>query len=428
MRMTRTKGRDSDASPVTFANSFARAKPSICPICGRTSSKVKLFVEDNDTRLTVLACRCGSLFYPGAKAPDYEIVENRASFFMRIDQAEGIDSAAMPLFASPDLESFSVVDIGCGLGFTSAFIRFLGRECLAFDPSSAARLSTEYLGIEVSREYAKISNTETKKQKLVFASEVIEHVNDPLQFLKLLKEIASDTGYAIVTTPNADYVKSNNPKNTILAMLAPSQHLFLLSKSSLSALAKTAGFSWIHAWTEAERLFLVVGPKKITLSNSFSRLDFVAYLENQLKDEKIGRLFRYRSYGYRLFKEYVHSGRYKESETLLAELTTAYCELGLNLNEPTSIVESLNQASGEELLLPDPELFPYNLALLMHLQGTLQIAHFHDREAARPFFDAAIEISDLYRRVFTNGIFQAYDLELQSVKGWALEAKRIHQL
>jgi 2-polyprenyl-3-methyl-5-hydroxy-6-metoxy-1,4-benzoquinol methylase len=347
---------------------------------------------------------------------------------MRIDQAEGIDSAAMPLFASPDLESFSVVDIGCGLGFTSAFIRFLGRECLAFDPSSAARLSTEYLGIEVSREYAKISNTETKKQKLVFASEVIEHVNDPLQFLKLLKEIASDTGYAIVTTPNADYVKSNNPKNTILAMLAPSQHLFLLSKSSLSALAKTAGFSWIHAWTEAERLFLVVGPKKITLSNSFSRLDFVAYLENQLKDEKIGRLFRYRSYGYRLFKEYVHSGRYKESETLLAELTTAYCELGLNLNEPTSIVESLNQASGEELLLPDPELFPYNLALLMHLQGTLQIAHFHDREAARPFFDAAIEISDLYRRVFTNGIFQAYDLELQSVKGWALEAKRIHQL
>jgi 2-polyprenyl-3-methyl-5-hydroxy-6-metoxy-1,4-benzoquinol methylase len=426
--MRRTKDRDSGISPVSFANPFVRAKPSICPVCERTSSKVKLFVEDNDTKLTVLACKCGSLFYPGAKAPDYEIVENRTSFFMRIDQAEGIDSAAMPLFASPDLDSFSVVDIGCGLGFTSAYVRFLGRECKAFDPSSAARLSTEYLGIEVSREYATVSNTETKKEKLVFASEVIEHVDDPLQFLKLLKEITGDTGYAIVTTPNAEYVQSNNPKNTILAMLAPSQHLFLLSKSSLSELAKGAGFSWIHAWTQAERLFLIAGPKEITLSNSFSRLDFIAFLENQLQDEKIGRLFRYRSYGYRLFKEYVHSSRYVEAEKLLTELSIAYSKLGMNLYNPTSIVELLIDATGEELSIPDPELFPYNLALLMYLQGTLQIAYFHDREVARPFFVAAIEISDLYRRVFTNGIFQAYDLELQSVKGWALDAMKLHKL
>jgi len=42
-----------------------------------------------------------------------------------------------------------VLDVGCGLGFTSDFVRFQGRDCIAFDPSSAAKLSTEFLKIDI---------------------------------------------------------------------------------------------------------------------------------------------------------------------------------------------------------------------------------------------------------------------------------------
>lgn len=416
-------------SPVKFASWFERSTFSNCPVCHSTSNRVKLYISDNNSTLCVYRCRCGTIFYPNAKAQDYEVVENKNSFFMRIDQFEGIDSALMPLFTSPNLNEYSVIDIGCGLGFTSSYIRYLGRECFALDPSSAAKMSTQELLIDISSEYASPENTFTTNKKLVFASEVIEHVDDPLEFLKTIKVIAGESGYAILTTPNAEFVHPRNHTNTILTILAPSQHLFLLSKSSLKMLAEKVGFAWIHIWTHNERLFMIAGPCQVEISNCFSRKEYTNYLQFQLSDSRISPIIRYRSYGYRLFKELVNSGSYIEAEKILSELTVFYAELNLDLSDPGEIVATLKAASGKVgSRLPDTEKFPYNLALLMYLQGVLKIAHEHDRIAAKPFFQAAIAISELYRDVFSDGIFQLYDLEMQNVKDWALNQISLHSL
>jgi hypothetical protein len=101
---------------------------------------------------------------------------------------------------------------------------------------------------------------------------------------------------------------------------------------------------------------------------------------------------------------------------------------GLNLQSPKNIVEKYRQAVGVELSLPDYVRFPYNIALLMFLKGTLLIASDHDRIAARPYFDASIAISDLYREAHSKGNFKSYDLELQSVGIWAKEQIILHSL
>ena len=414
-------------SPVRFVKS-KRSVASQCPACGLSSKKILLVVEDQDRKLEVVKCRCGTIFYPGAVAPDYEVVENRASFFMRIDQAEGIDSSLMPLFSSPSLNRMPVLDIGCGLGFTSDFIRFQGRGCLAFDPSSAAKLSTEFLKIEILSEYASMQNTLMGEPALAFASEVIEHVDNPLSFLRDIHEILGNQGFVIATTPNASFVKKENPTNTLLAMLAPSQHLFLLSEKSLLNLAKNAGFTWAKTWVVEERLFLIAGPEEVSLQNCFPRDQYILYLERQIQNLEIDGVIRHRAFGYRLFKEYVHSSRYELANNLYGELSKSYLTLGFDLSNPLEIVNKYTAAAGLDKTLPDPEFFPYNMALVLYLQGTLLLAYRHDRLAARPYFDAAILLSDLYRQVFTQGIFQAYDLEIQSVSQWAEESIQIHCL
>jgi 2-polyprenyl-3-methyl-5-hydroxy-6-metoxy-1,4-benzoquinol methylase len=403
---------------------------STCPACSTPNSRILLSIKENSTELIVLSCKnCATIYYPNAKAPDYEIVENEASFYMRIDQFEGIDSALMPLFSVPELNSYSVIDIGCGLGFTSDFVRFQGRECQAFDPSSAAKISSQILKIEISQIYADSSNTETKNvHKLVFASEVIEHVENPLNFLEQLKAISGESGYLIVTTPNADYVKKGNPTNTILAMLAPSQHLFLLSANVLEDLARDAGFSWAKCWTQDERLFLAAGPKSQQISNHFSRTEYIEYLKSRLSREDIDESIRYRSFGYRLFKEYVHGGKYVEAQELWIRLVRVFQSMHLDLQSPIKIVKGYEDAAGVEMILPTPKEYPYNMALIMFLKGTLLVAFEHDRISAKPYFDAAITISELYRKVFTNGNFQAYDLELQNVGKWAQDQISLHSL
>ena len=119
---------------VKFKKFHLRTKFYTCPVCFLKTSKVKLQIKWGTSNLKHFACSCGSLFFPSAKAPNYQLVEDEASFYMRLDQAEGIDAAVIPLFVSPDLDEFAVVDIGCGLGFSSDFIKFLGREQLSFDP------------------------------------------------------------------------------------------------------------------------------------------------------------------------------------------------------------------------------------------------------------------------------------------------------
>jgi 2-polyprenyl-3-methyl-5-hydroxy-6-metoxy-1,4-benzoquinol methylase len=417
-------------SSLKFYENKHSSKTSNCPACDGPNSKVVLTFKEASNAYTLISCsQCGTLYYPNAKAPDYEIVENESSFYMRIDQAEGIDSSLMPLFSVPGLKNHAVIDIGCGLGFTSDFVRFQGRECLAFDPSSASKISSEILKIDIAQSYASPLNTQTNStDKLVFASEVIEHVENPSGFLRQLRTIAGENGYLIITTPNADYVKNGNSTNVIVAMLGPSQHLFLLSGRALEDLAKQAGFFWTESWTQNERLFMVAGPKPQLISNHFSRLEYIGYLANRLVDERIDETIRYRSFGYRLFKEYVNGARYEEASELWEQIVLKYETYGLNLQSPKNIVEKYRQAIGVDLSLPDYVRFPYNIALLMFLKGTLLIASDHDRIAAKPYFDASIAISDLYRKAHSKGNFQSYDLELQNVGIWAKEQIILHSL
>ena len=387
-----------------------------CPVCNRLNSKILLTFITDATRLILLTCRkCGSLYYPNAIAPDYEIVENESSFYMRIDQAEGIDSALMPLFSVLELQDFAVIDVGCGMGFTSDFVRFQGRECLAFDPSSAAKMSSTILKIDILQEYASFTNAETKsKDKLVFASEVIEHVEDPLKFLQGLNAIAGENGYLIVTTPNAEFVNSSNSTDTIMAMLAPGQHLFLLSAKALQDLARKAGFLWAETWTNGERLFLVAGPNKLKIGNYFSRSEYRDYLKARLSNQEVSSEIRYRAFGYRLFREYVNVGRYVDAAELWARLTESFLSMGFDLEAPTKVAELFKHAAGSEFILPDPKKYPYSMALIMYFKGILSIAYDHDRLSAKPYFEAAITLSKLYSLVLN-----ANDVELQEVSRWA---------
>jgi 2-polyprenyl-3-methyl-5-hydroxy-6-metoxy-1,4-benzoquinol methylase len=416
-------------SAVDFGSSGLAVPDAVCPICQRITKTLMLQVTSDAQLFDLVSCECGTVFYPNAQAPDYGVVEGRESFFMRIDQTESIDASARPLFSSPELASYPVVDIGCGVGFTTDFVRFMGRESAAFDPSASARLSTQLLGIDIRDEMATSESITVKGPRLVFASEVIEHVEQPEQFLRELKAIAGENGYLIVTTPNAEFVKLDAPRDTLLAMLAPSQHLFLLSTTSLARLARSVGFSWVHTWTDEERLFLICGPKKVELSNNFSRATYIEYLTEKLANASEIRIdLRIRSFGYRLFKELVHAGRYEEADRVFDQITDSYADLGIDLKRPQDVIAKYRAAAGTSVHLPAPEFFPINVPLIYFLRGTLAIALYHDRISAGQFFRAAKDLADLYREVFTDGVVQAYDIELQRVTIWVDESIALHHL
>ncbi len=411
---------------VTFKKFNLFPKFYTCPVCALKTSKVKLQINWGASKLKLFACSCGSLFFPSAKAPDYQLVEDEVSFYMRLDQAEGIDAAVGPLFVSPELDDFAVVDIGCGLGFSSDFIKFLGRELFSFDPSTAARLSNDKLGIDIFDEYATKANTETQRQKVAYASEVIEHVDDPLEFLLNLKAIVGDNGYAVITTPNADYITKDTSTEIIYSMLAPSQHLFLLSELSLNQLAIRAGFIWVKTWIVDERLFMVAGPRPLDLKNTFSRVEYLKYLETQLNSKTIESTLRHRAFGYRLFKEQVNAGDYGKATLTFEALTTSYLSLGIDITQPIEVVSQIQVATKNGTEIPNVIDFPYNLALIFYFKAILLICDQHDKISAKYYFESSAAISEVYSQVFEIQNFQLFDLEIQNVRYWAIREIKKH--
>ncbi|MEI9907054.1 MAG: class I SAM-dependent methyltransferase [Actinomycetota bacterium] len=310
-----------------------------CPVCDRESTTVAFRLLSFGEMLVVLSCKCGSIFYPNASPPDYASEEGEGVFYMRMDQAEGIDAIIRPLLFSPDIENYSVVDLGCGSGFAVDYLNFVGRNAVGYDPSLSSQFSRQAFGIDI-RTLPTQADIETfPHPNVIFASEVIEHVPNPKEFMFDVKKMAGDDGYTFIATPSAGYVKKGNSEPTINSLMAPSQHLFLLSEKALADLASDAKFPWVKTWVESERLFLVAGPKPIRLDNTFTQALFAKYLESRVKAEWIEKSLRWRCFGYRLFKHRIHAGEYAESIPIWSGLVEAYGELGLPLDRPAEVAD-----------------------------------------------------------------------------------------
>jgi Methyltransferase domain len=287
-------------------------------------------------------------------------------------------------------------------------------------------MSEAILGIQINQEIASEKNAVVEGNKVVFCSEVIEHVENPADFLRILKAISGDSGYLILTTPNADFVKRQSNIEKIKTILAPSQHLFLLSAPALKELATSAGFKWTEVWHMEERLFLIAGPQKVQIENAFSRSEYIGYLEDRLQTIPSDKLTRYRCFGYRLFKEYVNTGEYLKADQLWNEITDAYSDFSLDLKNPKDVSDRYTQIFEFSSTIPNPKDYPFNLPHLMYFRAILLIAHHHDRIASIPYFEAAIKISQIYTATASTDLFQVHDLELQSLKNWSFEAMNAH--
>lgn len=402
------------SEPVKFVKEPLKLGSFTCPICESQESVDYLRVRFEHGWLQMVKCACGSLYFPGRTAPDYSVVEGFDSFYMRIDQAEGIDSIILPLFLNDNLRKMPVADIGCGMGFGADFLRFIGREVVALDPSSAAKMSSEILGIEILNDIARPGSLSLPQPSLMYASEVIEHVDDPLGFLQTLRSFSGANGYALLTTPNAGFVSQSAPVEKVLAMLAPSQHLFLFSPPALEALARKAGFCWAASYVVDERLFLVCGPRALPLELEFDRALYRNYLGTRLSSPGVDELTRIRCFGFRLFKELIHAGEYEEGKILFDSIRESYKKLGLDLGNPRSVARAMRRASKAGRRALQTDSFPFNLGPIFALMVTYEIAYRHDVISATPYANAVLEIGKLYQNIFKNDhVFFAYDLGLQ---------------
>ncbi len=161
-------------------------------------------------------------------------------------------------------EGAKVLEVGSGLGYFTHALNKAGYKAVGLEYSeTATNFANSFFGNNYTQgtieDYAK-NNKE--KYDVVVATEVIEHVENPVSFIGAFLEVLKPGGVIIITTPNKDV----HPKGTIWETDYAPKHLWWFTEKGLNVIAKHFG-------------------------KHFSLVDFTEYKENKLYNIPVGTPF-----------------------------------------------------------------------------------------------------------------------------------------
>lgn len=144
-----------------------------------------------------------------------------------------------------------VLDVGCGSGEFLLRMREIGWEVegLEFDPAAAA-IAREQTGGIVHESDLLDAALPGGRFEAVTMSHVIEHVPDPLAYLREAHRLCRPGGRLVLATPNVDALGHRLFGASWRGLEVP-RHLHLFAVETLSTLAVRAGFRVLSATTTA---------------------------------------------------------------------------------------------------------------------------------------------------------------------------------
>ena len=376
-----------------------------CPACGsKTPAQPVLRVPalvPPHVVLTLLRCmNCQSVFYDPPEIRDFsELDQNREDFWrFYVEVVGGVWETVWPILAGA--QRGSLLDVGCGFGFSLDFWQRTGRgEAIGVELSEYGIAGARKLGLTIYNELLeRCAPLSGRKFDVVYASEVIEHVPDPGNFVRLLSDYVADDGVLILTTPSAEFITKQNHSTTLLAALFPGFHGFLLSHEAFVRAAGDAGFTHVEARTFNERQILWASrvPIRLTLDHATLRVSLFRFLEDRLATVGLEPAV-WQAYAYRYLRDLVNTGRGADARRVAALLSESivrsHGEIAL---DPGRLVPKLAAAT---TLGEAGRIAPYFVPSFYYLIGEIARQWERDDAKAKLYFDGACAAIEACTRI-----------------------------
>jgi SAM-dependent methyltransferase len=215
-----------------------------CRVCGARegASLVARVTAFHEVGLEAVRCgACGSIQlteHPRDFAPTTAAIDSY------VESGAGIGAIAEVFAGIGQRPGIRFLDVGCSYPFALDLARLLfDWEVLGVEPSPAGERGGRELKVEVLSDFLTPESQLGDGFDVVLASEVIEHVTDPLTFLSTIRSHLTPTGVLVMTTPAAEIVDAAEPENEVLLALSPGYHVFLASVPGMQLLLTKAGFA-----------------------------------------------------------------------------------------------------------------------------------------------------------------------------------------
>src|SRR3984893_12487259 len=215
--------------------------------------------------------------------PDYDNDQAQSDAFR-----SHMSSMADRVIASLTNRAANLVEIGCG---QAAFIDVLAPKLpdemplFGFDPSWRGKDGDGPRGAKIYRQYFGPDTASLVPSRALFVvtRHTIEHISDPLSFLRAIRRVIVNTHGArlFLETPDIDWIVSNLQVQDIFY-----EHCSIFSRSSFAVALQRAGFDLVsienvfgeqYFWVEAKP-----APQSPSLPNVSAHQDAAAEFESQV--------------------------------------------------------------------------------------------------------------------------------------------------
>lgn len=166
-----------------------------------------------------------SKYYSYPSAMRGEFIPSRDNRFLQI-----FDDQIMPLLSK---KKKRILEIGCFDGYILSKLKVKGFEVFGCDPSEGADIAGQYGLTNVKRSLFSKNLFNGKKFDIIILRHIIEHCENPIDFIAEIKQILEIDGILIIETPDAE----SYLKNGLLEVFSH-QHLQYFSSASISETAK----------------------------------------------------------------------------------------------------------------------------------------------------------------------------------------------
>lgn len=388
-----------------IANEAWNAQQRTCPVClmtGSTAPKLAVpALEPPHEALTLLECQsCRSLFYEPPGIRDFDEISGARKEFARFyaEAGGGVWETIWPLLVAADRGSF--LDVGCGFGFAVDFWQTTARgDAVGVELAEYGAMGALALGVTIHRELLDDCKALVGRTfDIVYASEVVEHVERPGAFVNMLARRVNAEGVLILTTPAAAFVAPKNTSSSLLGALAPGFHGFLLSAQAFEQLVRDAGFAHVEVRRFTERQIAWASRRPLKLDFNDARMRAVAfdYMVARLGTLEQGSA-EWQGYAYRLLRDFTNLGRLVEAHALERQLREAmHIADGFSLDRLDSVVERYAAA---RTLAEVGSVGAFFLPCYLYYAATLAERVDRDYARARRCYGAAAEMAKSAARI-----------------------------
>ncbi len=225
-----------------------------CPVCGYERFNNIYKVKWSGSKF--VRCSCCKLIFQNPQedrertdsryGDDYFRYElnNETNFF-------GLIKATLNDFNIENLlpAGSDVLEVGCATGLFLKYMNGLGYRSVGVELcKESAEYGIKTHNVQIINNRLENIDFADKKFDFVHFSHLIEHLNDPAEFLGIIYRLMKPGAIALITTPNSTGLFAGVYKEDWRCIV--DDHLFLFNKSNLRLLLQSAGFkvSGIKTW------------------------------------------------------------------------------------------------------------------------------------------------------------------------------------